>query len=56
MDKLEILDLKGTLVHKKTIGNQLENLNIDMTSYTAGIYILTINKNSKKMIQKFIIR
>lgn len=52
---LQISDISGKLIEQKTINNYQTSSSIDMTNYSNGVYIITLENLHGKMSKKLII-
>jgi len=52
---LRITDISGSLIEQKTINNYNSSISIDLTNYSNGVYIITLENTHGKMSKKLII-
>lgn len=53
---IELLDIQGRIIKETETGHNIENIQFDVSSLDAGLYLLKINSSTNTLIEKVIIK
>jgi hypothetical protein len=54
-DNIELFDIRGRLVAKQSLDNQLQQTQIEVNTFNSGVYLLKVSSDSETFTTKVIV-